>query len=94
MGVTSKKVFKMENPEPLFFRSVERFYRFLKVKNGVFRENLQFGEQLILSYPENYSTQEIAACTSFSICPIGQRNVKLRSFYCIYQLNAFLPLSS
>ena len=28
------------------FRSIERFYTILKVKNVVFRENLQFAEQL------------------------------------------------
>ena len=59
---------------------MERFYRILKVKKGVLTENLQFGEQLIVFYPEYYSTQEIVACTSFSIREIGQDKVKLRSF--------------
>ena len=64
-----------------FFRSMERLI--LKIKNVVFAENLQFDKQLIVFYPENYSTQEIAASTSFSISVTGQRKAELNRFYCI-----------
>ena len=83
MGVYPKKFSRWKILSCHFFRSMERFYRIPKVKNVVFGKYLQFAEELIVFCPENYSTQEIAACTSFSICVTGQPKVKLRSFYCI-----------
>ena len=56
-----QKLFKMKNPELLFISLYKMIFRNSQGQKVVFEQNLQFGEPTILSCPENYRTQEIAA---------------------------------